>query len=88
MPSHEFSVWRDKIISTGDMAPLSFGSDHEQVIRLFGEPDDTSVKRKHGKPVILKYQDIEFHFDFRKTHYLALVWSDDAEGNVKVCVKE
>ena len=49
----------------------------DEVIEIFGNPDAVSTMRSHGKPLILKYCDIELHFDRKAPHGLYLVYSDD-----------
>lgn len=79
--SEIFRNWRDKLIKTRDIAPLKFGMTQEEAIAILGEPDAVSTMKSRGKPLILKYQDIELHFD-RST--LFLVFSD---GETELAVK-
>ncbi len=46
-------------------------------MEIFGNPDAVSTMRSNGKPLILKYCDIELHFDRKAPHGLYLVYSDD-----------
>ena len=46
-------------------------------MEIFGNPDAVSTMRSGGKPLILKYHDIELHFDRKAPHGLYLVYSDD-----------
>lgn len=46
-----------------DISPLKFGMSQDEVIEIFGKPDAVSTMRSGGKPLILKYHDIELHFD-------------------------
>lgn len=46
-----------------DISPLKFGISQDEVIEIFGNPDAVSTMRSDGKPLILKYHDIELHFD-------------------------
>ena len=50
-----------------------FGMSQDEVIEIFGNPDAVSTMRSHGKPLILKYHDIELHFDRKAPHGLCLV---------------
>ena len=60
-----------------DISPLKFGMSQDEVIEIFGKPDAVSTMRSDGKPLILKYHDIELHFDRKAPHGLYLVYSDD-----------
>lgn len=60
-----------------DISPLKFGISQDEVIEIFGNPDAVSTMRSDGKPLILKYHDIELHFDRKDPHGLYLVYSDD-----------
>ena len=60
-----------------DISPLKFGISQDEVIEIFGNPDAVSTMRSDGKPLILKYHDIELHFDRKAPHGLYLVYSDD-----------
>ena len=46
-------------------------------MEIFGKPDAVSTMRSGGKPLILKYHDIELHFDGKAHHGLHLIYSDD-----------
>ena len=46
-------------------------------MKIFGKPDAVSTMRSRGKPMILKYQDMELHFDGKAHHGLHLIYSDD-----------
>ena len=46
-------------------------------MEVFGKPDAVSTMRSDGKPLILKYHDIELHFDRKAPHGLYLIYSDD-----------
>ena len=72
----KFSVWRRKIIDTKNISPIELGMSQDDVISIFGKPDDTSTAVKNERPLIFKYQDIEFHFDERYGHTLFLIYSD------------
>lgn len=60
-----------------DISPLKFGMSQDEVIEIFGNPDAVSTMRSDGKPLILKYHDIELHFDRKAPHGLYLIYSDD-----------
>ena len=75
---HDFTIWRNQILQNPrDISPLKFGISQDVVIEIFGNPDAVSTMRSDGKPLILKYHDIELHFDRKDPHELYLVYSDD-----------
>lgn len=53
--------------------PLKFGMSQDEVIEIWEQPDNVSTMRVSGKPLILKYHDIELHFDRKGLH---LIYSD------------
>ena len=60
----DFTIWRNQILQNPrDISPLKFGISQDEVIEIFGNPDAVSTMRSDGKPLILKYHDIELHFD-------------------------
>ena len=74
----DFTIWRNQILQNPrDISPLKFGISQDEVIEIFGNPDAVSTMRSHGKPLILKYHDIELHFDRKAPYGLYLVYSDD-----------
>ena len=74
----DFTIWRNQILQNPrDILPLKFGMSQDEVIEIFGKPDAVSTMRSGGKPLILKYCDIELHFDRKAPHGLYLIYSDD-----------
>ena len=74
----DFTIWRNQILQNPrDISPLKFGISQDEVIEIFGNPDAVSTMRSDGKPLILKYHDIELHFDGKAHHGLYLIYSDD-----------
>ena len=74
----DFTTWRNQILQNPqNISPLKFGMSQDEVIEIFGKPDAVSTMRSDGKPLILKYHDIELHFDRKAPHGLYLVYSDD-----------
>ena len=60
----DFTIWRNQILQNPrDISPLKFGISQDEVIEIFGKPDAVSTMKSDGKPLILKYHDIELHFD-------------------------
>ena len=74
----DFTIWRNQILQNPrDISPLKFGISQDEVIEIFGNPDAVSTMRSDGKPLILKYHDIELYFDRKAPHGLYLIYSDD-----------
>ena len=74
----DFCIWRNQILQNPqDISPLKFGMSQGEVIEIFGKPVTVSTMRSGGKPLILKYKDIELHFDRKAPHGLYLIYSDD-----------
>ena len=74
----DFTIWRNQILQNPrDILPLKFGISQDEVIEIFGKPDAVSTMRSGGKPLILKYHDIELHFDRKAPYGLYLIYSDD-----------
>ena len=71
----DFTIWRNQILQNPqNILPLKFGMPQDEVIGIFGNPDAVSTLRSGGKPLILKYHDIELHFDRKAPHGLYLVY--------------
>ena len=74
----DFSIWRNQILQNPqDISPLKFGMPQGEVMEIFGNPDAVSAMKSGGKPLILKYHDVELHFDGKAHHGLHLLYSDD-----------
>ena len=74
----DFTIWRNQILQNPqNILPLKFGMSQDEVIEIFGNPDAVSTMSSDGKPLILKYHDIELHFDRKAPHGLYLIYSDD-----------
>ena len=74
----KINIWRNQILQNSqDITPLKFKMSQDEVMDIFGEPDDVSTMKSGGKPLILKYRDIELHFDGKNHHGLYLIYSDD-----------
>ena len=55
-----------ELIQSGHFGPIRLGMNREQVESFLGKPDDWSAgSRKYSQATILKYGDVEFHFDPR-----------------------
>ncbi len=77
-PMVKIRMERNQILKNPwDISPLKFEMIQDEVIEIFGKPDAVSTMRSDGKPLILKYHDIELHFDRKAPHGLYLVYSDD-----------
>ena len=74
----KINIWRNQILQNSqDITPLKFKMSQDEVMDIFGEPDDVSTMKSSGKPLILKYRDIELHFDEKNHHGLYLIYSDE-----------
>ena len=74
----DFTIWRNQILQNPrDISPLKFGISQDEIIEIFGNPDAVSTMRNVCKPLILKYHDIELHFDGKAHHGIYLIYSDD-----------
>ncbi len=73
-----FYIWRNQILQNPqDISPLKFGMSQDEVMAIMGKPDAVSTMRSSGNPLILKYHDIELHFDGKAHNGLHLIYSDD-----------
>ena len=80
----EFDIWRNQILwNPRDISPLKFGMTQEEIMEIFGRPDAVSTMKSGGKPLILKYHDIELHFEKSVPHRLHLIYSDDT---IELCI--
>lgn len=86
MADERFTVWRERILREKIIDPLRMGMSQEEVMATFGPPDEVTTEKK-GRPLIFKYEDIEFHFDPTRGHALWLVYSDEG-GRVKLSIPE
>lgn len=74
----DFCIWHNQILQNlQDISPLKFGMSQDEVVAIMGKPDAISTMRSGGKPLILKYHDIELHFDGKAHQGLHLIYSDD-----------
>ena len=80
----EFDIWRNQILrNPRDISPLKFGMTQEEVMGISGRPDAVSTMKSGGKPLILKYHDMELHFERSVPHGLYLIYSDDT---IELCI--
>ena len=80
----DFTIWRNQILQNPrDISPLKFGISQDEVIEIFGNPDAVSTMKSGEKPLILKYHDIELHFERSVPHGLHLIYSDDT---IELCI--
>ena len=74
----DFKIWRNQILQNPrDISPLKFGMSQDEIVEVFGKPDAVSTMRSGGKPLIMKYHDIELYFDGKAHQGLYLIYSDD-----------
>ena len=82
-----FDEWSNQLRTKGWIQPIQFGMSRENVRALFGEPDAIAKGwRKAAAPMVLKYGRIEFHFGPESEDGLSLIYSDNAEGRVDLCL--
>ncbi|MDX5997082.1 hypothetical protein HRJ35_07435 [Shewanella oneidensis MR-1] len=68
------------IIKIGDREfDINLNCTYDQIIAMFGRPEDESVQRDGSNPAIIKYMGLEFHFH---KGALSLIYKDDEFGNV------
>ena len=80
-----FSEWWSDFRRTGDICPVRLGCRRSDLHALWGEPDDVCTMQKDGEPLILKYGDVEFHFNGGTDGRLFLIYKD-ADGVVELCI--
>jgi hypothetical protein len=85
MTAEAFRNWREEVFRSGEISPARIGMSREEVLTAFGEPSRTSSKKK-GKPLILKYGDLEFHFGDLDGDRLLRIYSDDENGSIRLCI--
>ena len=74
----DFKIWRNQILQNPrDISPLKFGMSQDEIVEVFGKPDAVSTMRSGGKPLIMKYHDIELYFDGKAHQGFYLIYSDD-----------
>ena len=79
-----FEIWRNQILmEPKNILPLKFGMSQDEIINIFGKPDSVSTMRRRGKPLILKYHDIELHFGTQACQALHLIYCDD---EIDLCI--
>ncbi len=84
MPSSEFDAWWERFSSTGDICPVKLGFSRDEVRRVLGEPDDVGgTSRKHRRPRIWRYRDLEFHFS---GDGLSLIYQETPSGIVRISI--
>ena len=82
-----FSAWWERLQKTGEIAPVQLGCRRSDLRKLWGEPDDESASRAGGAPHILVYGQVEFHFEPEPEGGLFLIYRDNDDGVVELCIK-
>lgn len=89
MATNEFKIWWNKFCQTGRIDPIQLGFTRDQVTGILGEPDDYSVaSKKHQEPQILRFQKLEFHFGTGKDDPLNMIFMEDDNGIVQICIQQ
>jgi hypothetical protein len=83
-----FLIWREELLNSRSIAPLNFGATREALIAMFGPPDLTSVVTRNRRWSILKYSDIEFHFDHQSGSRLFLIYGERDDGSPLVALRD
>ncbi|MBS0632850.1 MAG: hypothetical protein JSS11_13120 [Verrucomicrobia bacterium] len=85
-PRENFEKCRDELLRSGSITPLSLGTSQDDIVAIFGTPDQTSEKKK-GRPAIFKYLDIEFHFNPKQGHRLWLIYSENEDSSSRIVIQ-
>lgn len=84
----EFTQWLRQLRERGWIQPIEFGISRKELCAIFGDPHDVAQGfRKAQEPMILKYGEIEFHFGPHRDDGLELIFRDNADGVVELCLK-
>ncbi len=84
----DFTQWLSQLRERGWIQPIEFGIPRIEVCAILGSPHDVSQGfRKAQEPMILKYGRIEFHFGPHRDDGLELIFCDNADGVVELCLK-
>jgi hypothetical protein len=87
MADQRFERWRARFSQSGDICPVHLGMSRDELRATLGEPDSLgATSRRQRTPLIWLYEDIEFHFDGSAPGVLFLIYSDDADGFVKLSI--
>lgn len=86
MPSVDFNEWFEHLKTTGSIGSnIQMGISRKELKDYLGEPDDTGgTSRKYKEPMVLKYEDIEFHFS--PDDKLCLIYSEKPAGVVHLSI--
>ena len=77
MPSSEFKSWWESFRVTGDICPVRLGMTRDELKAILGEPDAISYTvGKTLTPSILRYEELEFHFEQGQNGKLWLIYSE------------
>ncbi len=84
-----FKTWLNQLHEKGWIQPIQFGMNRNELVDLFGKPDDTSLSfKKSQDPMIYLYEKIEFHFGPNSEDGLFLIFSNNEDGIVDLCIKQ
>lgn len=79
-------LWSD-YERTGSIRPVEPGMTRDELRRILGEPDDTSIRgRRRPLEGIWKFGRVEFHFDTDER--LSLIYTEDDDLNPQVIAKD
>lgn len=84
---NRFEAWWRHFSQTGDICPLRLGMSRDELRDVLGDPHETGgTSRKHKRPLIWWYAGIEFHFGHPPEDGLRLIYSDNEDGVVQLCI--
>ena len=84
----DFTQWLRQLRERGWIQPIEFGISRRELRAILGNPHVVAQGlRRAQEPMILKYGVIEFHFGPHGDDGLELIFSDNADGVVELCLK-
>jgi len=61
------------VLRTGEFGNVRFGLSEPEILALLGPPDDVgTTTRKRKRPLLWKYGEVEFHFDFQTPNLIGI----------------
>ena len=77
MESIGYKTWWESFRVTGDICPVRLGLTRDELKAILGEPDAVGYSvGKLWSPSILRYDDLEFHFEKGSDGKLWLIYSE------------
>jgi hypothetical protein len=63
MAGTSFKSWKSKLFQSGDLGIIRLGIPKTTLLSTLGEPDSVVPDHTGSYSTILKYEDMQFHFD-------------------------